>query len=213
MGARSRAAEAAIRLLVEPAAKLHGVQRVGPAAAVRRRHRRRRPAGKSLWSPDSLLGVEFASPPADHRPGRQPPDGAGVAAGPRPDTRIRLSRRGRRHDEPRRFDLDLVPKGRQVPRREDGRDSARTGRCGAAAGAAQGLWRRAAADQRHRPVARRPVSLCRLLGHRRAAAIRRHRSDEAPAGGQRAHRRHCPAHRTSERLGLRRRSSDDRDQS
>ena len=37
----------------------------------------------------------------------------------------------------------------------------------------QGLRRRAAADQRHRPLAGRPLPLRRLLGHRRAAAVRR----------------------------------------
>ena len=39
---------------------------------------------------------------ADHRPRRQPPDGAGDAAGARSDARIRLRRRGGRHDQPRR---------------------------------------------------------------------------------------------------------------
>ena len=135
-----------------------------------------------------------------HRPRRQPPDGAGDAPGARPDARIRFPRRGRRHDQPRRLDLDLVPRRRQVPREEDRDDSAGAGRCGAAARAAQGLRRRAAADQRHRPVARRPLPVRRLLGHRRAAAVRRDRPDEADAGRQRAHRRHCAAHEASERL-------------
>ena len=44
LGDRPRPAEAALRLLVEPAAQLHGDQRVGPAAAVRERHRAGRPA-------------------------------------------------------------------------------------------------------------------------------------------------------------------------
>ena len=42
MGDRPRTAETALRLLVEPAARLPGVERVGPAAAIRKRHRRRK---------------------------------------------------------------------------------------------------------------------------------------------------------------------------
>ena len=146
-----------------------------------------------VWPPDPLLGPELAPPCADHRPRREPPDGAGAAAGARPDARVRLPRRGRRHDQPRRLDLDLVPRRRPVPREEDRRHPTRAGRCVAAAGAAQGLRRRAAADQRHRPVAGRPLPLRGLLGHGRAAAIRCQRSDEAQSGGQRAHRRHRAA--------------------
>jgi selenium-binding protein 1 len=59
---------------------------------------------------------------------------------------------------------------------------------------AEGLRRGAAADQRHRPVARRPLPVRRLLGHRRAAPVRRERPDEAGAGRQRAHRRHRRTH-------------------
>ena len=51
----------------------------------------------------------------DHRPRRQPPDGAGGPAGPRPDQGIRFRRRRRRHHQPRGLDLDLVARGRQVP--------------------------------------------------------------------------------------------------
>ena len=76
----------------------------------------------------------------------------------------------------------------------------------------QGLRRRAAADQRHRPLARRPLPLRRLLGHGRAAPVRRHRSDEARARRQRAHRRHRAAHAAPERPALRRRPADDGDQ-
>ena len=87
--------------------------------------------------------------------------------------------RRRRHDQPRRLDLDLVPRGRPVPCEEDRGDPARAGRCIGAAGVAEGFRRGAAADQRHRPVARRPLSVCRVLGHRRAEAIRRERPDAA----------------------------------
>jgi selenium-binding protein 1 len=50
----------------------------------------------------------------------------------------------------------------------------------AAAAAAAGLRRRAAAGERHRPLARRPLPLRGLLGHRRAAPVRRDRSRCSP---------------------------------
>ena len=64
----------------------------------------------------------------------------------------------------------------------------------AAAAAAQGLQGGAAARHRHQPVARRPVPLRLVLGHRRAAAVRRvrpvqpeaHRLGAASAASSRA---------------------------
>ena len=47
---------------------------------------------------------------------------------------------------------------------------------------------------RHRPVAGRPLSLRRVLGHRRDAAIRRQRPAQAEAGRLGPYRRHRPAH-------------------
>src|SRR5437773_12379886 len=47
--------------------------------------------------------------------------------------------------EPRRLDLDLVARRRQVPHREDGYDPARTGVQGPAPTAPAGDWRSAAA--------------------------------------------------------------------
>ena len=66
---------------------------------------------------------------------------------------------------------------------------------GAAAAASAGLWRSAAAGNRHRPVHGRQVSLRRLLGHRRDASIRRHRSPESRSLRIGPHRRHCRAAR------------------
>ena len=51
LGDRPRAAGQALRLLVEPAARLHGLQRMGAAAAVRERHRSRGPAGQQVRPP------------------------------------------------------------------------------------------------------------------------------------------------------------------
>ena len=51
-----------------------------------------------------------------------------------------------------------------------------------------------------------------LLGHRRDASIRCHRSQEAEACRIGPHRRHCPPHAASERQGLCRRAADGRDQ-
>ena len=62
-----------------------------------------------------------------------------------PGQGIRLPRRRGRHHQPRRLDLDLVARGRQVPHREDGDHPARAGAKDAAAAAAAGLRRGAAA--------------------------------------------------------------------
>src|SRR6201998_2315350 len=60
-------------------------------------------------------------------------------------TRIRVpGRRSRRH-EPRRLDLDLVARRRQVPNRENGDDPARTGVQGPAPTPPARVWRSAAA--------------------------------------------------------------------
>jgi selenium-binding protein 1 len=66
--------------------------------------------------------------------------------------RIWLCRRGGRHHKPRRLDLDLVARRRQVPHREDGDDPARTGVQGPAATPPAGVWRSTAAGVRHRPL-------------------------------------------------------------
>ena len=56
---------------------------------------------------------------------------------------------------------------------------------------------------RHRPLDGRQVPLRRLLGNRRDASVRRHRTEEAQALRLRPYRRHRPAHATPERQALR----------
>ena len=58
---------------------------------------------------------------------------------------VRLRRRRGRHDEPGRIDLDLVARGRKIPRREDGDNPARARIQGSSAAVASGLRCRAAA--------------------------------------------------------------------
>ena len=154
LGDRPRPAEAALRLLVEPAARLHGVERMGPAAAVRKRHRRGRPARQQVRPLGAFLGPARPQARAGHRSRRQPPDGARDPPGARPDARIRFSGRGGRYHQSGRLDLDLVPRKRRVQHQEDRHHPTRAGRRGATARAAEGLRCGAAADQRHRPLAR-----------------------------------------------------------
>jgi len=83
--------------------------------------------------------------------GANPSDGAGGAPGARSRSRVRLLGRRGRHNEPRRIDLDLVARGRQVPRRENGDDPGRVGVQGPAATPPAGVWCSAATGHRHRP--------------------------------------------------------------
>ena len=74
-------------------------------------------------------------------------------------------RRRCRHNEFGRVDLDLAARERKVHHRQDGDHPARACGQGASARSAQGLRRRAAARDRHRSLARRPISpLCLVLG-------------------------------------------------
>ena len=66
----------ALRFLVEPAARLHGVERVGIAAAIREWDRSRRSSVEQIWAPPPFLGSAGETQRADDRPRRQPPDGA-----------------------------------------------------------------------------------------------------------------------------------------
>ena len=171
-----------------------------------------RPARQPVRPRAAFLGPARAQARADHRPRREPPDGARDPPGARPDARIRFPRRGGRHHQSGRVDLDLVPRKRRVPHRQDRDHPARAGRRGQAARAVEGLRCGAAADQRHRPVAGRSLPLRGVLGHRRIAAVRRDRPDEAGTGRQRARRRHRAACAAPERPAVRRRPADDRDQ-
>ena len=69
-----------------------------------------------------------------------------------PGSRVWVPGRRGRHHEPRRFDLDLVARRRQVPHRKDGDDPARAGIQGPATPALAGVWRSAAAGDRHRSL-------------------------------------------------------------
>ena len=75
------------------------------------------------------------------------------------------------------------------------RDPGGAGHRRAAPCAAQRLRRCAAAGHGHQPFARRSLPLCVVLGHRRAAAVRRVRSVQPRADGHRGDRRHRPARR------------------
>ena len=77
LGDRPRTAEAALRFLVEPAARLHGVERMGAAAAIRERDRRGRSARQQIRPPSPFLGSARPTQCADDRSRRQSSDGAG----------------------------------------------------------------------------------------------------------------------------------------
>ena len=72
---------------------------------------------------------------------------------------------------------------------------------------------RAATDHRHRPLARRPIPLCIMLGHRRDAPVRRQRSAHAQVCRIGAYWRHRATNRSPKRQGIRRRAADGRNQS
>ena len=78
----------ALRFLVEPAARLHGELGMGPAAAIRERHRAGGSALQQVRPFDPFLEPARAAQRADHRSRRKPPDGAGNPARARPGRRI-----------------------------------------------------------------------------------------------------------------------------
>ena len=120
----------------------------------------------------STSGTCAAPPLPGARPRRRAPDGARAAAGARPDQGLRLRRRrdllegpvGRRSGcgTGRRPRVGECEKVIEIPAEPADAD--------AAAAAAQAVRRGAAAGHRHQPVARRPLPLRLLLGHRRASA-------------------------------------------
>ena len=71
LGDRPRAAGQALRLLVEPAARLHGLERMGAAAAVRERHRPRGPARATSTATACTSGT--CAPAATSRPSTSAP--------------------------------------------------------------------------------------------------------------------------------------------
>src|SRR5580658_696667 len=118
---------------------------MGAAAAVRERDRLGRSALEQVWPPDPFLGSSGPAQCPNDRSWRQPPDGAGGATRARSRSRVRVPGRRGRYHEPRRLDLDLVARRRQVSDREDGDDPARAGAKGSAAAPAAGVWCSAAA--------------------------------------------------------------------
>src|SRR5262249_39722691 len=144
-GDRPGTPEPALRLLVESAPRLHGVERVGAAAAIRERDRAGGSPLEQVWPSHSLLGSSRPAQCPDHRPWRQPPDGARSEARARSCSRVRFRGRGGRHHEPGRLNLDLVARWRQVPHGKDGDNPARASLQGPAAAPAARLWRSAAA--------------------------------------------------------------------
>ncbi len=73
------AAEEALRFLVEPAARLHGHQRMGAAASIRERYRAGGSPGEQIWPSGSFLGFAGPQKRPDDRSRRKPSDGAGSA--------------------------------------------------------------------------------------------------------------------------------------
>ena len=180
LGDRPRAAEAALRLLVEPAARLHGVQRMGRC----RRSSRTASSPRTCWPTSTAMRCTSGT--------------CASASTCRPSTwapttrwRWRSARRTTRRANTASSAWWSTP---PTWRRRSGPGTARTASSTArktitippepaeaddAAAAAEGLRRRAAAGQRHRPVAGRPPPLRRVLGHRRTAPVRRQRPDGA----------------------------------
>ena len=213
LGDRSRSADAALRFLVEPAARLHGVERMGAAAAVRERHRAGGPAGQQIRPSPAFLGS--CARGATCRPSTSAPITRWRSRCGRRTIRCANTVSSASSSTPPTSKARSGPGGARAAnstsrRRRRSRPSRRRRR--QAAAAAAGLRRGAAAGHRHRPVDGRPLPLRRLLGHRRDAPIRRHatrgsRSWPAPciSAASRAARRIRTAR-------LRRRAADGRDQ-
>ena len=178
LGDRPRAAGQALRFLVEPAARLHGVERMG-----RCRRSSRTASCRRTCSPTNMATGCTSGICARGAMSRPSTSGANhqMALEVRPA-----------HDPVKEYgfvgvvvDTTNLEGSIWTWWREDGTfhcektatippEPADTNQLAAAAA---GLRRRAAADHRHRPLARRPVPLCLLLGHRRDAPVRRQRSD------------------------------------
>ena len=148
---------------------------VNPGAAARRQVRPRA----------ARLGPAQAHAPAGARPRRRAADGARAAAGARPDRGLRLRRRRDVAEGSVGVGLALVSRRAATAAQWEIRKvieiPAEPADAEPAAAAAQGLRRGAAARHRHQPVARRPVPLRLLLGHGRAASVRRVRSVQPEA--------------------------------
>ena len=176
VGGRPRAPALRLRLLVAPRLRHAHLERVGHAGHVRERRGAGEAARPASTATSCTSGTcASAGHRQAHRPGRRAPDGARAAAGPRPAQDVRL--RGRRgvRGGPERLGLALVRAATTARSRPSKVITipAVPDRPGRAAARAEGLRRRAAARDRHQPVARRPLALRLLLGHGRAPPVRR----------------------------------------
>ena len=191
VGGGARPAALQLRLLVAPGVRHTPVERVGHARHVRERGGAREAAGQGVRPSAPHLGPEAPCAPAGHRPRRRAPDGAGATPGPRSAPHGRLRGRGGVRGRPERIGMALVAAPRRLVRGQEGdHHPGRAQGRRRASTRAEGLRRRTSARDRHQPLAGRPLALRVLLGHGRAAPVRRVRSGGAEAHGHGRARRH-----------------------
>src|SRR5262249_751623 len=137
----------------------------------------------------AFLGFHQAQAPARDRFRRGAPARVRAQARSRPDQSLWFRQLCRQPEGSLLVDLDLVPRGQQVGGEENHLDSGRTGGGRRSSASAQGLQSGSPAGHRHRSVDGRSLSLRRLLGYRRPAAIRRLGSAQPEAHRKGTHRR------------------------
>ena len=177
VGARPRPAVPRLRLRLAPGSGRDDHERAGDAEhGEGRREPRAAPRGE-VRPRAARLGSATAHPPADARAGRRAADGARAASGARPPAELWLRGCLPQPRRPVECDLHLVSRReeREVGDTQGDRDPRRAGGPDAAPAAAPGVQGRAAAGHGHQPLARRPIPVRELLGHRRAAPVRRQR--------------------------------------
>ena len=154
---------------------------------------------------------------ADARPGRGAPDRARAAPGPRPDPPLRLRQLRRLPQGPLRLHLALAPRLASTPRapgegewrlRKVLEHPRRAGPGRPAPAGPAALRGRAPAGLGHRPERGRPMPLRLLLGHGRAAPVRRLRPLQPPAGRLGAPGRDRRPRRPPQRRPPQRRAAD-----
>ncbi len=203
----------ALRFLVEPAARLHGVQRMGAAAAVRERHRPRGPARQQVRPSHPLLGParsaatcrpSTSAPTTRWRSRCVPPTtrcantASSASSSTRPISKARSGPGGARAAN--------STSRRRRPSRPSRRTRTSCRRCCKGFGAVPPLVTDIdlSLDDRFLYVA------CWGTGEMRQYDVSE--PEEAQAGGLGAHRRHRAAHAAPQRQALWRRPADGRDQ-
>ena len=116
LGDRPRAAVPGLRRLVAPEPEHADHQRVGHPVDDRGRGRARAAARPEVRPRAALLGPGRGPAPADGRPRRAAPDGAGAAPVARPGGHLGLRRRRGLHRGPVRVGLALAPRRRRAGR-------------------------------------------------------------------------------------------------